>query len=151
MILQANISGYAGRASTVIAHLDIDSEILTIIQANKMITKRYTSEDGEESGVVSNNIGENCDFFFNEENFKDAFKTYRTLDSSKKIIFSKKAQNIKPKIEIDKISETGTSFLVSADTTNDHVAVLALSLYARHALDTEIALSLNDDLDLFTI
>ena len=151
MILQANIGGYMGRPSSVIAFLDEDTEILLIKACGPMARKHFKSKDGEEASLVSNQSTDEFDLFFNEELFKEAFDSFRSFTANGQIIFDEKVRQIVPNLEVDKITEKGTSFQVSPDTKNENIAVIALCYYAKEALKQQVANSMFDEIEVFSI
>lgn len=151
MILQSNIGGYMGRPSTIIGFLDTKTETLLIQACGELKHERYKSPDKEEAGFVSNQPTDEYDLFFNEDLFKEGFSAFREFTASNGIVFGEKVRQIVPNLEIDKITENGTSFQVSPDTKNENIAVVAMCYFAKQVLKQEVANDMFDMMEFFSI
>lgn len=150
MILQANIIGYAGTPATVIGYLDLDEQQLIIQAVSKIRNMRYENkESGESAGFVSNVPTDDFDLFFDERDFAKAFKSYRTFDGAKTLFFEQSTQRATPRIEINAISDNGSSYLISSETTNEQIAVIAMCYFAQQAIESEKVNDMYDELGEF--
>lgn len=140
MYLQANIGGYSGQVATVIAYLDIENHELSIDVVGKMNPTRFTDEEGNEAGLITNQPIDDCDYIFSEQDFLEAFKAYRFYANSGRLLFDEKAKRATPPLEVDKITESGSSFTIYGGITNEQLAVIALCLFASKVTDAQIAL-----------
>lgn len=145
MYLQANIGGYTGQVATVIAYLDIGNSELSIDIVGKMNPSRFCDDEGNEAGLITNQPLDDCDYIFSEEDFSEAFKAYRYYANSGRLLFDEKAKRATPPLEVDKITESGSSFIVYGGITNEQLAVIALCLFARKVTDAQIALEQYDN------
>lgn len=145
MYLQANIGGYTGQIATVIAYLDIKNHELSIDIVGKMNAKRFCDEAGNEAGLITNQPLDDCDYLFSEQDFAEAFKAYRYYANSGRLLFDERAKRATPPLEVEKITESGSSFIIYGGITNEQLAVIALCLFARQVTDAQIALEQYDD------
>lgn len=145
MILQANIAGYRGTPATVIGYIDFDTQLLYIKGVAKLKNDRFQ----DDTGFISNVTTDDFDYFFSEDDFGRAFREYRQFDGSNKLYFESDAKRAIPNVEINKIGENGTDYLISPDTTNEHIAVLAICLLARKAIEVNTTNEMYETLDEF--
>lgn len=148
MILQANIIGYAGTPATVIGYLDLEEQQLIIQAVAKIRHMRYeNNETGESAGFISNVPTDDFDLFLDEQDFGKAFKSYRTFEGARALIFEQGTQRATPRVEINAINDNGSSYLISPETTNEQIAVIALCYLAQQAIESE---KVNDMYDEFS-
>lgn len=147
MILQANITGYTGNSATVLGFLDVIERKLYIKGVAKMKNERY-----KEAGFISNVPTDDFDYFFSEQVFGEAFIEFRRFNGSNSLIFDGETRRATPNVEINQIKESGTNYLISPDTTNEQVAVIALCFMAKNVLEAEKVNEMYEDiLDSITI
>lgn len=144
MYLQANIGGYTGQIASVIAYLDIEQQELSIDVVGKMNPKRFCDDEGYEAGLITNQPLDDCDYQFSEQDFNEAFKAYRFYANSGRLIFDEKTKRATPPLEIDKITESGSSFIIYGGITNEQLGVIALCFFAKKVTDAQIALEQYD-------
>lgn len=147
MILQANIGGYSGRSASAFADLDLEDHTLYVEVIDKLKTQRYITEDGEEAGVISNQIDDDFDYFFSEDDFKEAFQAFRNYEKNGRLVLSNDTKRASPRVEFGKISNTGTEFLIDPDITNEQMAVIALCFFAHKASNAAIAEEMNENVN----
>lgn len=137
MLLQANIGGFSGRPTTVIAVLDENEHRLHIDRAIAMHPNRAKAH----AGLITNQPQKDFDYQFTEKDFRQAFLDYRFYQFSGRLSFGNLAQQARPAVEIDKITETGTSFEIYGDITNEQLAVIALCFFAKKTTQAQAALN----------
>lgn len=137
MLLQANIGGFAGRPATVIAVLDENEHLLHIARSITMHAERVK----EQAGLITNQPQTDYDYQFSEKDFLQAFLDYRFYQFSGRLSFDNSAQQARPTVEIDNITESGTNFAIYGDITNEQFAVIALCFFAKKTTQAESALN----------
>lgn len=156
MILQADIGGYNARPATVIGFLDFDTGMLFIKRTGKMVGRRYS----DDTGYISNQPVDDCDYLFSEQDFSEAFKAYKHYSGCSKLVFDNSAKRATPTVEIKEITENGSKYAVYGDISNEEMGVIALCFMARQASAAQSALDTDDGLykdervehiDIFTI
>lgn len=136
MILQANIVGYAGSGATILGYLDVEERKLYIKAVSNLCAKRFINQESlEQAGLISNVPTDDFDYFFSEDDFGQAFRDFKQFDSSLSLIFDGDTKRAIPRIEMNKITDSGTDYAISPDTSNAHIAVIALCFLARNAFD----------------
>lgn len=134
--IQANISGYSGRPSTVLAALDEDSGVLVIARAVERIPRR----DG--CLLIESDRRADRDSLFEPGHLREAIGSYYTLKArraadgrSDALRFSEPAMLADPSshIESDGVDMNGAVYRVSPGATNASVAALAICYYAERS------------------
>lgn len=150
MILQANIVGYLGTPATVVGYLDVSEQRLYIKAVGKLRQERFQNPNTkEQAGFISNVPTDDYDYFFSERDFGQAFRYFKEYDGSGHLIFDPTTVRARPVVEMNKITETGTDYAISPDTTNEQVAIIALCFFAKSATQAECASALYDELSAF--
>lgn len=140
--MQANISGYGGRAATVFAALDEEAGILVIAAT--------TDEQPRREGclLIATDTRQERDALFQFSDLLAAITAYHTLLGGKAedgisaaLTFSEKARRADPgsAIEVDGIDVSGPIYRVAPEASNAQIGTLALCLQARkHAVSEDV-------------
>lgn len=132
--LQANISGYSGRPTSVFGAMDEDSGILVIAAAVDQLPRR------EGCMLVSSDARADHDGLFRYEDLRDGIGAYAVLKErvasdgqSLCLRFSDKAMRAEPAsaIELDGIDVSGPLYRVAPEASNAQIGTLALCRQAR--------------------
>lgn len=139
MLVQASINGYSGRPATVVGFLDFNTQLLFIKKSDELKQGRFSN-----SGLITNVVMPEYDRWFDEGDFGDAVAAFREFDGSGRLHFDKKAERSRPTIQVEKISENGSTLSISSDITNEQVAVIAICLLAKDLHAYHISNQLQD-------
>lgn len=123
VLIQAEISGYQGRAANLLGALDTDSGMLVIARELAL------GEHKDGAIIISNDPrAERRDGLFSEDKLQDAIRLYFRLSATEMVELhdSMSKHNPAHKIQNDGVGEKGTKYLLSPEVTNGNVAVLAL-------------------------
>lgn len=129
----------------MIAVLDENEHRLYIDRAIAMRPERAK----EEAGLITNQPQEDFDYQFSEKDFRQAFQDFRFYQNSGRLAFGNSAQQARPTVEIDKITESGTNFAIYGEITNEQFAVIALCFFAKKTTQAQSALNAFDIYDDF--
>lgn len=145
--LQANISGYLGKAVSLFAILDTDTGVLNIQKKSKNFQNR-----NEDFVLITNIPRVDNDFYVDQTMLLDSIESYYRMKNG----FS--YDNVTPLlnignqvggadpssgIEINGVNTSGMDYRIAPDIQNIQVAVLAMCLYAER-LNV-----VNDTLEMF--
>lgn len=145
--LQAEISGYQGKAVNLLGALDTDSGLFIISK------EMPAGERVEGATVISNDPrAERRDCLFTEDRLQDAIRLYFRASATEMIELLDTVAKHNPahKIQSDGVGENGTKYSLSPEVTNGNVAVLALLDAADVTYKAQSATDFSSELaDLF--
>lgn len=133
-IIQANISGYLGKATSLFAIYDSDSGVLLISKQAKDFQKRT----GEDCILISNIPRTDNDFYIDESMILESIQAYYRLkngftedNKTPLLVISNKVGGADPQscIEINGVNGTGMDYRIAPDIKNVQIAVLTMCLY----------------------
>lgn len=147
--IQANISGYSGRPSTVYAAMDEGVGIVAIVAATEAASRR------NDCFLIANDARADRDSLFSDSDLREAISAYYWLRGqmapdgrSACLQFGDRAVKADPSsaIEKDGVDIHGPMYRISADASNAQIAALAICGYAaRHGAVSD-ALDMCDEL-----
>jgi hypothetical protein len=134
--IQANIGGFSGQPSTVFAAYDPEAQRLTVAATRALHKARR-----EGCLVIGNIPGVEQDVAFADDQIRAAIDAWQGLrfdvgeDGAARLIYSERARRADPAsvIEPDGLTERGRQYRLAENATNEHVATLAVCLWAFHA------------------
>lgn len=123
VLIQAEVSGYQGRAANLLGALDTESGLLIVAK------ELAAGERTEGATVISNDPrAERRDGLFTEDRLTDAIRLYFRATATDMVELHEGMSKHDPahKIQRDGVGEGGTKYQLSPEVTNGNVAVLAL-------------------------
>jgi hypothetical protein len=156
--LQANISGYDGKAVTLFAMYDKSTEILVV----HSIAKEFMPNRFNDCLMIGNDERYPIDFYFNADMFRDSVSAYFSVKQSlsvdgksNRLVFGDKALNADPinSIQQNGYDERGAKYAFD-HLSNAHVATLACCFWASQVMAVDMAFDVAGELlgdDLITV
>lgn len=145
--IQAEITGYSGKAANVLGALDMDSGLFIVAR------ELAPNERIEGAIVVSNDPrSERRDSLFDEDKLQNAIRLFFRAQATGMIELLPNVAKFDPshKIEANGLDENGSKYRLAADVGNGNIAVLALMDAADRAYGAQAATDFSDELaDLF--
>lgn len=123
VLIQAEVSGYQGRATNLLGALDTDSGMLIVVK------ELSVGERTANAIVISNDPRtERRDGLFTEDKLQDAIRLFFRATATEMVELHESMSKHNPahKIQRDGIGENGTKYQLAPEVTNGNVAVLAL-------------------------
>lgn len=147
--IQANIQGYMGKPTTVLAALDEETGILVVAKSVPMIARF------EDSFLIAADHHADRDSLFTDSDLAGAISGYFKLKGSVAedgvtscLRFRELAATADPAavIEHDGVDVSGPKYRIAPDASNAHIATLAICAYAARHTAIDDTLSLADDI-----
>lgn len=151
VMMRVNISGYGGKAASVFAAFDRDTDLLMIVRE----AAEYEHHAREKFLHITNQPHDSHhDAVFTDEETKDAITAYLELEGLGLLKFGAKSSRAAPgnKIERDGMDAGGMKYRIQPDILNVQVAVLAACLYAnRQRAQKDVADFFQEMGEFFTV
>lgn len=122
IVIQAQITGYAGRAVNLLGAVDTDSGYVMVHEELSVDTR------DEKAVFVTNDPRAERDSLFTEEKLQEAIRLFFRARASGLLELDSSLAKHDPehKIENDGVDEKGTKYRLDAEITNGNIAVLAM-------------------------
>jgi hypothetical protein len=135
IVIQAQITGYDGRAVNLLGALDTDTGYI-------MVHEELRANERNETAIfVTNDPRAERDSLFTEEKLQEAIRLFFRAKASDLLELDESLSKHDPshKIENDGVDERGSKYRLAPEITNGNVAVLAIMSAANGSYNAQAA------------